>query len=347
MIIVPNYSRVYKIVIDIIQRYQLKSIPIDLYSIIAQTSNLKLCSYSQFSKNKCSIQETIDFFGSELGAYARSRDGSKCVIYYNDTKHNIGLDRFTIAHELGHHFLGHSKYMLDGNILLRGLSNPNYAAIEKEANCFARNLLSPIYIVRSLKIIFDDIEKIKDIFCVTKAAAKTRVKSYNFDLKVMTKKNQTIFDSQFKESLCRIRELAKCNTCGYYFSKFNATYCPICGNNDAQNIFTKYGGISPMIYDGLETENGKVKECPVCKNEQLDLGNYCPICGTHIVNICTNLECEQIQEGNARYCAHCGYQTTFFRDKLLKAWNAKQETNLPLNAGFPDFIEEAEDEFPF
>lgn len=345
--IVPNYSRVYKTVIEVVQKYKLCTIPIDLNSIIAQSPNLELCSYSQFSKNKCSIQETINFFGSELGAYARSRDGSKCVIYYNDTKNNIGLDRFTIAHELGHHFLGHSKYMLDGKVLLRGLPNSEYDAIEKEANCFARNLLSPIYIVYSLKIIFDDIEKIKDIFRVTKAAARTRVKSYSFDLEAMTKKNQTIFDLQFKESLCRIRELVKCNICGYYFSKFNATHCPICGNDDAQNIFTTYGGITPMIYDGLVTENGKVKECPVCQNEKLYSGEHCPICGTKIVNRCTKQECRHIQEGYARHCVDCGAPTTFLENHLLKAWNAGQENEPMPDTDFPIFINEIEDEIPF
>lgn len=337
----PNYYHVYVMVKEIIELYKLNTIPINLNDIIYKTKNLRICPYSQFAHNKCTIQEVIDFFGSELGAYACTRDRSKCVIYYNDTKKNIGLERFTIAHELGHHFLGHYRYMLDGNILLRGLSNPDYSAIEKEANCFARNLLSPIYLIHSIGIIANDTEKIKDIFNISLSAAKTRTESYTLDLKSRIDGFQEFFERQFEKALNLLTKLSKCNVCGYYFSRYTTKYCPICGNDDAKNIFIEYGGIKPMIYPGLETENGKVKECPVCKNEQLQLGEYCPICGTHIVNRCSNEHCGALQEGYARYCVHCGCKTTFYENKLLDSWQDAQNKihndNYPLNKVIKDY----------
>ncbi|WP_423828267.1 ImmA/IrrE family metallo-endopeptidase [Sporotomaculum syntrophicum] len=50
------------------------------------------------------IPEICDYFESDLGACAYNRDQEKYVIYYNDTKNNRGLKRFTVAHELGHIF---------------------------------------------------------------------------------------------------------------------------------------------------------------------------------------------------------------------------------------------------
>jgi Zn-dependent peptidase ImmA (M78 family) len=322
----PNYNQVYIKVKEVIEFFKLDTIPINLNEIIDKTKNLRICSYSQFAQNKCTIQEVVDYFGSELGAYACTKDQSKCVIYYNDTKNNIGLDRFTIAHELGHHFLCHYKYMMNGTILLRGLSNPDYAAIEKEANCFARNLLSPVCLIYSIGIIPDDVDKIKDIFNITKSAATIRLKCYALDLDSQTHATHEFFDNQFKNPLKLLNNLNKCNTCKYYFFRNNEKYCPICGKDNMQNIFTEYGGIEPMIYSKIETNtSGKANVCPVCENEITNMGNYCPICGTYIVNKCT--QCGKLLSGYARYCTDCGNETTFLQQDLLPTWNLTEQSD--------------------
>ena len=74
-------------------------------------------------------------------------------------------------------------------------------------------------------------------------------------------------------------------------------------------------------------QNSKAIRCPVCGNEEISPdGNYCHICGTYLVNQCTNIgdhydSCGQLAAANARYCIHCGAPTTFFKAHLLKAWN--------------------------
>src|SRR5205823_4215324 len=54
--------------------------------------------------------------------------------------------RFTIAHELGHYIL-HQDYVKDESkykvLLRRPLQDLDYTKEEKEANCFAANLLVP------------------------------------------------------------------------------------------------------------------------------------------------------------------------------------------------------------
>ncbi|MFW5437081.1 hypothetical protein [Paenibacillus apiarius] len=100
-----------------------------------------------------------------------------------------------------------------------------------------------------------------------------------------------------------------------------------------------------MKYDGYTVdENGRALRCPRCENEEITDGTYCKICGTHTVNRCTNryfdnmdgeevINCSAIAEGNARYCVHCGHETTFYKNKLLNDWKtAKQKIisdNLP------------------
>ncbi|WP_094701861.1 hypothetical protein [Brevibacillus laterosporus] len=80
-----------------------------------------------------------------------------------------------------------------------------------------------------------------------------------------------------------------------------------------------------MIYNGFYVDkNGRANKCTRCLNEQINDGEYCKISGVTIVNKCTRTdyngypECEEIAEGNARYCTKCGEKTTFFKEGLLK-----------------------------
>ena len=94
-----------------------------------------------------------------------------------------------------------------------------------------------------------------------------------------------------------------------------------------------------MLYnDGVEEdENGLVIQCPHCENEQLSReGDYCNICGTFTLNMCSGLSsgdygwenairnlndtCQTHLNSNARYCHTCGSESTFFRQNLLREW---------------------------
>lgn len=90
----------------------------------------------------------------------------------------------------------------------------------------------------------------------------------------------------------------------------------------------------------LLDKNSKAHICPRCENERINNGEYCKVCGVHIVNRCTNESCELLADGDARYCYSCGTETTFNLDKLLRDW--KQE--------FPQeliFNDDDNDGFPF
>lgn len=86
-----------------------------------------------------------------------------------------------------------------------------------------------------------------------------------------------------------------------------------------------------MIYKKIEThETGKLKICPVCKNEITNLeGNYCQICGCILKNeclnsLCKNFECNPLPS-NARYCPNCGEESSFFKKQILPPWQTKFE----------------------
>lgn len=118
--------------------------------------------------------------------------------------------------------------------------------------------------------------------------------------------------------------------------KDNDLYCPICGNcllqdNKFINIHKREGSGFMKYNDGIKIDSkSKARECPICQNEELENGEYCKICGTYIINKCAAKEldingneyftCNQLAEGNARFCIKCGHKTTFFENDLLKNW---------------------------
>lgn len=71
-------------------------------------------------------------------------DESKKTIFVEETDKS-GRKLFTTAHELGHIFLKHENY----NVLFRvPKDGASYTRSEKEANCFAANLLMPKFMLR-------------------------------------------------------------------------------------------------------------------------------------------------------------------------------------------------------
>jgi Zn-dependent peptidase ImmA (M78 family) len=89
------------------------------------------------------------------------------VIIYDD-KEPIPVSRFTIAHELGHIFLGHS--------FQKGYHSRNFDKkrpdIENEADMFAARLLAPACVLHELGI--TSAEKIAKVCNISITAAKNR-----------------------------------------------------------------------------------------------------------------------------------------------------------------------------
>lgn len=110
--------------------------PIPLDDIVA-TYGLKIL-YSDFS---------VLPYGNEIAGFINL--DTKTIYVNKDDPPN--RQRFTIAHELGHYIL-HPEFIKDDtkySVLLRQiLTNKNYAPEEKEANCFAANLLVPDEMLR-------------------------------------------------------------------------------------------------------------------------------------------------------------------------------------------------------
>ena len=170
----PRYEYARKQVIDTLIEYGTNTLPISVKKI---SNNLPykilFNTYSHLMKNNgFTYDEICKAYKSEDGAALIGYDGY-CILY-NDIDRSSQRIRFTLAHELGHIVLGHLKF----NTCLCRLSGQEYDILEKEANQFASQLLSPeplIYDIlkESHKI---NTSQIRDIFDISYKSADCVIK---------------------------------------------------------------------------------------------------------------------------------------------------------------------------
>ncbi|AUM96360.1 ImmA/IrrE family metallo-endopeptidase [Clostridium sporogenes] len=330
----------YKFIKDTINNLFIKlsinSYPIELMNIFSKIKNCRVVSYSKhMNKYNLTEAEVIEHFGSDEGCTIYNFEKDRYLVFYNDL--NIyykkpARRRWTLAHELGHVLLCHHTISNKTKIFRNKLTDAEYVWMEAEANRFASLLLANPLILHKLNI-----KTNLDIVKICRLSEEASIYRYKEYLK--WKKYQYINSSDIK-ILFQFHDFIykkTCLDCGYGFVSETAKHCPICGK-----ILIR--GDGNMIYnDGFKLDsNGKALKCPSCENEQFVTdGVYCRICGTYLINKCTNNdgiweqnehgynikikdECGMISPGNARFCENCGEPTTFYTQGLLKDWKTNK-----------------------
>ena len=336
MAVFANYRKAFFKSVEIIEKYGLKHIPINISQLIERIKKVKVEKYSNIVKKyNCSLNEIIDELGDK-GAIKYDEVYGRAIIYYNDTWNNPQLAIFTIAHELGHYFLEHFDYVEIGFIKETIFFLFKYRHLENEANCFARNLLSPAALVYLFNA--NEASDVKKIFYISALAAETRIDLYKkYDYKYLDSDLIIFFMKRF-DSYVTFYNSQICLRCHNRFFMLEANYCPVCGYNK----FVKKG-IKEMRYSGIELdENHKAFFCPQCYNTNIsEYGEYCQVCGAFIVNRCceeydeagyiVNAGCSTLADGDARYCCICGNRTTFNKQGFLKNWETEKANTKDLD----------------
>ena len=164
--------------------YNLCRLPIKVADI-AKQAGIMVLKYSELDKNRLSDGESGATFFEDDTIY----------IVYRDTESKERC-RFTIAHELGHIFLGHK---LIGDKISRkfDLSKPE---IEQEADIFASRLLAPACVLWGLNL--HTAKEIAAVCNISMPAAQARAER----MKVLYKRNKFLTSplerqvyKQFKE----------------------------------------------------------------------------------------------------------------------------------------------------
>lgn len=333
-------QEIKRIVLSALQQLPNDSLPVKIKAICKAYSNIRLIPYSLHMKRyNLSYEDMKIYCGTSDSCADYSANHDKYIIYYNDIDyHNIinsNRYRWNIAHELGHILLEHHKTNKNTRIYRCSLTHSEYNYLEEEADYFAQLILVPHVVLYVFKI--QNERSLKTLCKISGPAANRRFRAYREWLQNINKNDpydKLLFFHYYNYLFKR-----KCKVCNVHLIQENGKYCPICGSKN-----TLQWEDGTMIYPKLETyENGKLIECPICKNEETNIeGNHCQICGNNLVNFCSFNNCANFNPlpSNARYCPVCGSRSTFLDNGFLNEWNYKEQ-------GFMDIPDGIDEELPF
>lgn len=328
----------------------LSQLPVDPLNVITRinkkSSDLELEIYLEpYSENEYAMPKAIQILRAKKCEAITTIDPQTGIyhIRYDDGSH-IPQDRlhFTLAHEIAHAVLDHPIEFGIACARSGGIMDKNHPA-EREADTFAAELLRPAILMALIGADkAPDIQDACDISYLSACVAERQVDTVKRFMYQSCKAEIRFYMHQFHDYVNR----KYCTNCDYLFVDESASFCPICGNknlkwgNRHQSIFL-FKEWSPVKYPMIELDaNGKAVICPVCGNEQLDqVEEYCQVCGTYLVNKCVGTfldvndfgdpiyskSCGRIESGNARFCSHCGGETSFGRNKVLNDWKEARD----------------------
>lgn len=161
----------------VLKTFSIRTAPVDLNIIVSGTPQLNVDCFSRLiNKYGCSEKDLRSFFCSRSGVIAHYEGRS--LILINDTRGGSGTIRFTAAHELGHFFLAHDERYRQIAHTAGKLRSREYTMLEREADCFALNLLSPAAVAEKLLASLPPgahIRRIMSAFSITERTAVHRL----------------------------------------------------------------------------------------------------------------------------------------------------------------------------
>ena len=180
---------------ELIKRFDITALPVDPFKI-AEKLDIQICAKPSSQK------------GGMSGALVRS--GNNFGILYATDIPNIGYQRFTVAHEIGHYVLdGHMDHLQlqDGDIHYSkvGFHGDKY---EREANYFAAQLLMPdTLFTKTLAANEDGMNAIKKLAdtcqtSLTATAIRYVEKTDSISAVVGSKKDKILY-AFFSDEMCR------------------------------------------------------------------------------------------------------------------------------------------------
>ena len=303
---------------EVLEKFGVSQVPLQFHLILQPLSDrIQVMKYSYMTRQYgISMQTLRNMMDSDLGACAYNAKTGQYIIYYNDTK-SYPLCRFTIAHELGHIFLKHHQLSGSASLNRTFIPKDQYEEFEKEANAFARNLLSPAPLAYTIikQNPGQEAKMLSVTFNISESAASVRMDFVREDLRTLSSDMV-----RFLNCLRIISRMPLCAGCGYQLPE-GARYCPICGSRSRKVDYAFKSLPEPIPYDPA----GSVTVCARCGNTYLSVGaKYCSICGAPATNYCTGGEQEgrplhrHINPSYSRYCTDCGAKTMFLIYKVIQ-----------------------------
>lgn len=158
----PNYRRATNLAYAALLRHNVPRLPVDVFALARSMPRVRLKSYTQLCWERGMTPDGFLAMGVSEHGFSLIKGGAAFILF-NDRK-DSRINRFTLAHELGHLLLGHTR---------------DDKTADLEANCFARNLLCPIPVIRRLEL--RQADDYCRLFDITPLAAETSIRHGGMD----------------------------------------------------------------------------------------------------------------------------------------------------------------------
>ena len=194
---IPDYSRATNAAYMELQNYTGPYPAIDVFQIVRSDKHIRVKSFTEAASYLgCTHNEfAYEVASSESGYTVIDPSTGNSIIYYNNQKCEETI-RFVLSHELGHIRLGHIEDDETAN---------------KEANCFARNLLCPVPIIQEAKLL--TAEEYVETFYISHRMAEVALQYYKSDLYYARK---DLIEAVRDHSYCAITGYSLRELYGYY-----------------------------------------------------------------------------------------------------------------------------------
>ena len=327
---IPDYGFAISSALETLEDAEIDGFPVDLSLFFSRYQEFTLKTYSDYAKlMKTNESVLVERHGED--GFVTAIDGTiGYTILYNPNKKQ-GRLRFTIAHELGHIILGHLEEFGDLE-QLKTMDRSLYDELEKETNCFARNLLSPAPYAEELlldhgyecsysqsenKMVWNrvhDTDVIRNLRYVPSADSLIRI-AFNMSEKASIVREDVLSsDVKYAKDWKNSHELTMpinaawvCRDCGE--KRIGAAmYCTNCGSHNRFEFKVTYAD-NPLDVD--VTESNQFLLCPLCGNNIFSSdAEFCKVCGLPLFNHCTK-HYEHLNHPESSFCWQCGSSTEF------------------------------------
>lgn len=146
----PRFERVRKRAYHLLFELEICQLPVDPFFVAERLQKVYVQKWTEL-KDKFGKTDplNIDCEGADAKTHI-IRGREEYLVVYDDRVESSGRIRWTIAHEIGHIVLGHLVHFEATSLCRGSLTENEYKVLEREADCFAVNLLAPMCIVRRL-----------------------------------------------------------------------------------------------------------------------------------------------------------------------------------------------------
>lgn len=175
-----RYTYINHMVLKTYERMKRIVFPLDPRMIVENIPNCKYLSYQEFAaKYGCTIQDVIDMCESNSGCTHFDASSNRFLILCNqsmENNNNLGRQRWTCSHEIGHVLCGHHIAATYDKLAEHNMMHIENKIFESEADYYAATLLSPfpLYKVLGIRSVID----VQNVFGLSCEASLYRYKQY-------------------------------------------------------------------------------------------------------------------------------------------------------------------------